>query len=264
LNSQTTVEGGSNITLDGNNVRRIFVVSPRNPGDQTLVTFQNITLVRGFAADNFGGAILGVDGVEVTLNNVVINDSRALISGGAAAAKLFQLTMSANSVQNGLGGDVAVADVKADIELSTLIGGNASAGGSSVFVGNGGTAALRGNAIAVAAGSACVRTGNGALISAGNNVGPTSSCFGHASDLDVSTFAGLGLDEFADYAGNYLNYMPLPGSVLLDRFACAGSDARVKPRQVDIDNNGTALCETGALERQVRELPASVFRDGFE
>jgi hypothetical protein len=218
-----------------------------------------------------GGALALSGNGSWFIDDSTFSNNRAALRGGALdlanstfTAKLFQLTMSANSVQNGLGGDVAVAEVKADIELSTLIGGNASAGGSSVFVGNGGTAALRGNAIAVAAGSACVRTGNGALTSAGNNVGPTSSCFGHASDLDVSTFAGLGLDEFADYGGNYLNYMPLPGSVLLDRFACAGSDARVKPRQVDIDNNGTALCDTGALERQVRELPASVFRDGFE
>lgn len=43
LNSQTTVDVGDRIILDGNSLRRIFGVAPRSPGDQTEVT---ITVTR--------------------------------------------------------------------------------------------------------------------------------------------------------------------------------------------------------------------------
>ena len=54
LNSQTIVDGGGRITLDGNNAHRIFVVAPREAGAQTEVTLRDITLRRGFAAISAG------------------------------------------------------------------------------------------------------------------------------------------------------------------------------------------------------------------
>lgn len=455
LNSQTTVDGGGRITLDGNNLHRHFVVSPRSPGDQTEVTIRDITLLRGFASGDFGGAILGTEGVAVTLDGVRINDSRAGLTGGALAmapgsvltvlgstfrnntaneggafaissltaiedsefvlntatagqggaiqswvesmsvrrsnfvfnlaerggaiykrhaevaiedsrfrdntaaidggaiyaendalqvnafgttfegniatqgagggirslndvvlvqstfhnnraqvggavsisgafqpriddvtfsgnvavlrgggidvvdaslrVKLFQLTMSGNSVQNGPGGDLALQNAVADVELSSLIGGSASGGGSSIFLGTGGSALLRGNAISVASGSPCIATTPGSLTTNGNNVGPQAACaLGHASDVNVTSFAGLGLGEFGNYGGRQQGYLPLPGSVLIDRFACAGSDIRLKPRSIDGDGNGSASCDSGAMERQLIEPGLALFRDGFE
>jgi predicted outer membrane repeat protein len=454
LNSQTTVDGGGRITLDGNNLHRIFVVAPRSPGDQTEVTIRGITLLRGFAAGDFGGAILGAEGVSVALDGVTINDSRAGLSGGAVAmapgsllnvfrsnfrnntgndggaiatsaatviedsnfvlntasvqggaiqswvaqltvrrsgfvfnlaerggaiykrnaplivedsrlrdntaaidggaiyaeadamqvnaygstfegniatqgsgggirsltdvvlalctfhnnraqvgggvslsgaflptlddctfsenfaqlrggaidvvnvtsrVKMFQITMSNNSVQNGPGGDLALQDALGEVELSSLIGGNASAGAGSIFVGSGASAILRGSAIWVAAGSACIISTPGTMTSGGNNVGTSAGCaLNHASDVNITTFAGLGLGEFGDYGGNHRGYLPLPGSVLIDRFSCAGSDMRLKPRPIDGDSNGSALCDSGAMERQPIEPGLALFRSSFE
>jgi hypothetical protein len=457
LTGQITIDGGGLITLDGNNTNRIFNVSQTNPEDQTSILIKNITLTRGFAPVDFGGAIVGSNAVVITLDNVLINNSRAAISGGAvamnagtflnvarsafrnntaqsggamairsrtviessqfslntasstgtagigeggaiqsydsdlfirdsqfsfnlgrrggviykqsallvvensrlvdnsanedggaifvesntgvrvfnstfernvapngeggalqsfgniivrqctfnnnraqvggavslsggsillfddstlsnnvasfrggaidaingaAALNLNQLTFSNNSVSNatnGAGADLALEGIAADLRLSTLIGGSA-VNGSSVLVNINASLALQGNAIAVTNGVACATLSNGVLTNNGINIGP-ASCFGNPV---VNSFAGLGLGEFADYGGNQLNYMPLPGSVLLDRIACIGDDARIKPRAVDIDGNGSALCDIGAIERQIGELPASLFRDGFE
>ncbi len=454
LNSQTTVNGGGRITLDGNNLHRIFVVAPRSPGDQTEVTIRDITLLRGFSAGDFGGAILGAEGVTLTLDRVTINDSRAGLTGGAVAMapgsllhvfrsnfrnntgndggaiatsaqtviedsnfvlntatvqggaiqswvaqltvrrtgfvfnlaerggaiykrgatvlvedsrlrdntaaidggalyaeadavqvnvysstfegniatqgaggairsltdvvlalstfhnnraqvgggvslsgaflptlddctfsenvavlrggaidavnvtsrlKMFQITMSNNSVQSGPGGDLALQNALGEVELSNLIGGNASGDAGGIFVGSGASAILRGNAIWVAAGSACVTGTPGTITSGGNNVGPSAACvLNHASDVNVTTFAGLGLGEFGDYGGNHRGYLPLSGSVLIDRFSCAGSDMRLKPRPIDGDSNGSALCDSGAMERQLIEPGLALFRSGFE
>jgi len=455
LNSQTTVDGGGRITLDGDNQHRIFVVAPRSPGDQTDVTIRDITLLRGLSFGDFGGAVFGAEGVTVTLDGVTVNDSRAGLTGGALAmapgstlnvfrssfrnnsgndggafaisattliedsefilntattgqggaiqswiapmtirrsnfvfnlgnrggaiykrhaevviessrfrdntsqldggaiyaendalqvnafdaffegniatqgaggairslndvvvaqstfhnnraqvggaisissafqpriddatfssnvavlrgggidvvnassrVKLFQLSMANNVVQNGPGGDIALQGAQADIELSTLIGGSATGGAGGILVGTGASAILRGNAIFAAAGSPCIAITSGTMTSNGNNVGPQAACaLNHASDVNVTTFAGLGVGEFGDYGGRQDGYLPLPGSPLIDRFACAGSDIRLKPRSVDGDGNGTPLCDSGAMERQLIEPGLALFRDGFE
>ncbi|MBK8284012.1 MAG: hypothetical protein IPK97_03585 [Ahniella sp.] len=74
LTGVVIIDGGGKITLDGQDVTRIFNINPRpNPEDVTLVQLRNITLNRGNSgAEPFGGAVLVNAGTTVTLDRVVI------------------------------------------------------------------------------------------------------------------------------------------------------------------------------------------------
>ena len=87
LTGVVTIDGGGKMTLDGQDVTRLFNVNPRpNPQDITDVQLRNITLNRGTSgAQPFGGAILVNAGTRLALDNVAINDSLAATSGGAIA-----------------------------------------------------------------------------------------------------------------------------------------------------------------------------------
>jgi hypothetical protein len=77
----TTIDGGGQITLDGQEARQLFVVSPG-----VSLTLRNIVLEKGFSSLD-GGAIYnglnGGDGGELLLENSTIRNSKANLSGGA-------------------------------------------------------------------------------------------------------------------------------------------------------------------------------------
>lgn len=81
LREGTTVNGGGKITLDGQNLTRIFEIV--DAGAQ--VGLANIDLIRGRAVGGYGGAVLVNTGTLVTLTNVKVLDSRADLTGGAIA-----------------------------------------------------------------------------------------------------------------------------------------------------------------------------------
>jgi len=82
LSGDSGIDGGDRIVLDGQNVTRHVVVSDEG----TRVTLRNIHLTRGFAANDFGGAVLVGTGSHLTMVDCTIDDSRAGLSGGAIAA----------------------------------------------------------------------------------------------------------------------------------------------------------------------------------
>lgn len=72
------------------------------------------------------------------------------------------------------------------------------------------------------------------------------------------SFGALGLN-----GGTTLNYLPNPGSPLIDRIpnginGCGGFDQRGVSRPTDSDNNGVAACEKGSTERASAPTAASV------
>lgn len=80
------IDGGGKITRDGQDLNRIFTVSQDGPEGRTDVTLSNLTLRRGRAINDFGGAILVNTNTALALTNVIIEDSRADLTGGAIAA----------------------------------------------------------------------------------------------------------------------------------------------------------------------------------
>ena len=88
---------------------------------------------------------------------------------------------------------------------------------------------------------------------------------GATGDINVANREALGLDPLASSSGTTKYFLPLPGSPLIDRVAVClfNTDARGATRPADGDGNGSALCDSGAIERQPLERD-TVFQNGFE
>jgi hypothetical protein len=102
-----------------------------------------------------------------------------------------------------------------------------------------------------------------AYISGGNNL-VSAGCPRGASDSAVQTLAELQLSTLANHGGEVQTLLPATTSPAIDRRACVNVDARDQPRPVDADQNGSALCDIGAVERQSNELADGIFADGFD
>lgn len=96
LSGQIAIDGGGRVTLDAQNLVRHFQITVDGPEGRTEAALRGITLSRGFASGDFGGAILSGSGVQLELQRVSIRDSRAGLSGGAIAVAPgnTQLTIS--------------------------------------------------------------------------------------------------------------------------------------------------------------------------
>lgn len=81
LSDDSTIDGGARIIIDGQNLTRLFQVG----GEGSRVTLANLRMTRGFAANDFGGAVLVQPGAHLIISNGLIASSRAGLSGGAIA-----------------------------------------------------------------------------------------------------------------------------------------------------------------------------------
>lgn len=227
-----------------------------------------------------GGAIR-MDGGQLALQKVTLSDNTATIEGGAISAlavtanfgsnpALSHVTTSNNTVTAGSGGDFALTSssgISATIDNATLMGGSASNGGT-LNLGGSMQLQIQRSLIWARAGTTCMTPSPGiaSITSLGGNIGALGCGLNAGSDGISSTFAGFGLGEFANYGGSINTFLPLPGSAAIDRGGegCLSQDARLKPAPIDGDGNGSVLCDAGAVERQLVETPAALFRNGFE
>lgn len=226
-----------------------------------------------------GGAIR-IDGGDLLLLQSTLDANLATVEGGAVSAlvsraifatnpNMRHITTSNNTVSAGSGGDFAFTSsngISAFMENMTLMAASASTGGSTLQV-NGTIRLEVGRSLLWArAGTGCVTAGTASIVSLGGNIGPLGCSLNHGSDAISGVFSGFGLGEFANYGGRVNTYLPLPGSAAIDRGGsdCVSSDARGRFAPVDGDGNGSALCDAGAVERQLREPPPALFRDNFE
>ncbi len=225
-----------------------------------------------------GGAIR-MNGGQLDLAKVTFSDNTANLGGGAISIlavtsssvinpALSHITTSNNTVTDGNGGDFAFSSSNGStgfIDSSTLMGASASTGGSTLQLGGTMRVEVQRSLIWARAGTACVSSLSN-IISLGGNIGPLGCGLNAASDANASTFADFGLGEFANYRGRLITFLPQLGSPVIDRGGtnCLAQDARNMPAPIDGDGNGSALCDAGAVERQLRELPAALFRNGFE
>ncbi|GIK73179.1 MAG: hypothetical protein BroJett021_21670 [Chloroflexota bacterium] len=79
--TDTVLDGGGLITLDGENLRRIFIVQ-----DNAHLTLRNITLTRGFASDGPGGAIWNFGVLLIQNSTLSANGTDTVFAGGAIAS----------------------------------------------------------------------------------------------------------------------------------------------------------------------------------
>lgn len=214
------------------------------------------------------------------MNGVTLDHNTANLEGGAVSALVsgsfgqsyFEyVTTFNNTASAGNGGDFALAfgsgsELIAYIGNSSLMGGSASSTGSTLQLAGVINMDIAGSLIWSRSGSACNIVAPATVTSFGGNLGQLGCSLNAGSDAISSTLAGFGLGEFADYGGNHHTLLPMVGSPVIDRdgTSCASTDSRGRPSPVDGDGNGGVVCDAGAVERQLIELPAALFRDGFE
>ncbi|MFN8485838.1 MAG: right-handed parallel beta-helix repeat-containing protein [Anaerolineae bacterium] len=133
--ADVTLDGGGLVTLDGQNERRIFSV---NTGRR--LTLKNITLTRGSAGSDQGGAVY-VAGALTVQNSSVTNSSAA--QGGAvfgkdgSAISVDRTTFSNNTATDG---GAILSQGPLTITASTFQGNSATApDGGAIVVGDGGS-----------------------------------------------------------------------------------------------------------------------------
>jgi predicted outer membrane repeat protein len=231
-----------------------------------------------------GGAIRLLDSVFTAITNSTLSDNEAELDGGAVSAttltpppgnpgifSVLQSTFADNRVTGGPGGDVHVSagsDLLASLSQSTLMGATAASGGYSLHLASGNTLFLAANLIWTPGADGCLVEGTSTIVSAGNNLGPTAACaLDAASDGGLFSFADFALGALADNGGPLRTFLPDANSPAVDWRPCDGLDSfdmRFRPRGIDADGDGAIRCDAGAVERQLTELPGSLFRDGFE
>lgn len=93
--ADTSIDGGGQITLDGNNaVRHFYVTAP------TAFNLTGLTLTQGNATGQ-GGAMLVVTPVTMALNNVALNLNTATSDGGAITAQAGVKMTLTDVIMNG-------------------------------------------------------------------------------------------------------------------------------------------------------------------
>jgi predicted outer membrane repeat protein len=231
-----------------------------------------------------GGAIRLLNSVFTSIGFSTLSNNEAEIAGGAIAATaltpppgnpalLFvrESTFAFNRVTAGVGGDVHLSPgsgLLAGLIKSTLMGATAPSGGFSLHAATGNTLVLGGTLLWTPGADGCFVEGTSTITSGGYNLGPTAACqLNDPADGGVFSFPDFGLGEFADYGGPVRSFLPEAGSIVIDWRPCDSEDfldTRFAQRAIDGDSDGSADCDAGSVERQLREAQGSLFRDGFE
>lgn len=240
------------------------------------------------AASDGGGLSFGGDAntrVDVAYTSISGNTSTSNLSGGggglhsSANTVVYNSTISGNSARNNGGGVLStLASGRMNLIQVTVYGNRADSDGANG--GNGGGLRIEGN-FADVRGSAfaanVVGTGSSAsdcdkppgltnVSFASNHLeAATSSCGFGAATGDVLGQPAL-LLALGDHGGVSETHVPGDGSPLIDSATsdvCLGNDQRRIGRPQDGDNNGSTLCDKGAVERTYAEVDP-LFANGFE
>ena len=228
INSNTTINGGGQITLSGGGSTRLF-----NLQNGASLTLQNITLQSGYSSSD-GGAIYVERLSTLTLTNSAINNSTAA-NGGAIALNGWG--------SSDAGGTLIVTNSSFSGNLSTAAalagGGN---GGGALYITGGSTATMSGSTftgnLSVNGGgihilganltvSDTTFTGNVANNSAGGGGGGAiyvdgTKNFNGTIDISASTFTN---NQSNQLGGAIFSFPEGTGSTLIDQSLFEGNSA---------------------------------------
>ncbi|MBP7623698.1 MAG: hypothetical protein KA763_06955 [Xanthomonadales bacterium] len=229
----------------------------------------------------FGGGIFAQD-FSTPLRNASFVDNLAVVDGGGLYAwnvgnlPLDNLTFSGNKTfePDGHGGDIfAYANNLQAAELqvshSTLYGSVADHGSALYSNGPGSRINLKNSLVLGFGADTCATGSSGVIASTGGNFMPGGCNPLQPTDVPISSAGELGLGALTNNGAYLYSHVPIVGSAVIDHVACPperDADQRDQPAPIDGDGNGSALCDSGAIERQPVEAPADIvlLKDGFE
>ena len=211
------------------------------------------------------------------VDNVATDAGGAIYARNTGSIQLYNLVFSGNRATDvgGQGGDLAIESngvpgtLTSQLQLShaSLLDGVGDSGASLYLVDAQSDLTLRNSIVFGASGPTC--GGPGAIFSAGWNFMPADCGPTQASDVAIATRAALQLHPLSNNVGAIAAFVPMAGSPLVDHAECVSgrtTDARGQAAPVDGDGDSNARCDSGAIERQLSEIPPAfvLFADGFE
>jgi hypothetical protein len=234
ISSALQIAGPSNplsLQVSGNNASRIFQVDAG-----PMVQLQNFIVTDGSAGN--GGAIVNLGALN--MSSMVVKSSHASAGGGinqmAGTLTLTNVTVAGNTATGGVGGGIDLEHGSASLTDCTISGNvsNSSAGGGIFIEGatsinlvkttitnNSGTTIAGGlYAGGVTTISDSIIAGNSATGNSADENGPYTDGGGNIIGLSTAATSSINpmLAPLADYGGNTLTMVPLPGSPAI----CAG------------------------------------------
>ncbi len=227
----------------------------------------------------YGGG-MAVRFFSAPIRNASFIDNRASIGGGGiyaenAALELDNLTFSGNRGLNAgaQGGDIFAGtysttfQTSVQISHSTLFGGSAPSGSAIYAHGKATAISLRNSVVLGFDADTCA--GNGLFQSQDGNFMPGACNPMQPNDVPIASASDLNFGGLTNNGSYLLSHVPNAGSALIDHVGCPplhDADQRGRSAPIDGDGNGSALCDSGSIERQLNELPAAyvLHADGFE
>jgi len=244
-----------------------------------LPNFDTVNFV-GNAA-RFGGGIF-VQNFSTPIVNASFVDNIAVVDGGGLYAwntgilALDNLTFSGNKTieVDGHGGDMfayANNTLAAELQVShsTLYGSVADHGSALYASGFGSRISLKNSLVLGFGANTCATGSAGVIVSTGGNFMPGGCNPLQPTDVPINSVGELGLGALTNNGAYLYAHVPIAGSSVIDHVACPpgrDADQRDQPAPIDGDGNGSALCDSGAIERQLVEAVADIvlLKDGFE
>ncbi len=223
----------TNVIIQNNNGQGIY-----NAG---TITITNSSIRNNMALTSSGAAIINFDIAKMTMTDVTIsgnvNENSIVHVQNNAQATLTNVTISGNYT-----GTALVSSGSAVITTTNVTIVNNTGNGLEDYSGG---VAMQNTVIAHNEAPNCWTIVN----SLGNNLEDSDTCgFNQASDI-VDTDPQL--DPLGSNGGDVQTQMPASGSPLIDagrNDVCPAQDARGAVRPFDGDDNGSALCDIGAVE----------------
>ena len=231
--------------------------------DSTIDTNTTFSI---FGSDFGGGIYFSGD----TQNSLTISGSSIINNSSGNAAGIFLNQGSEHQIQNSTlannatrssafsftGGAIRFQFTDLSIMNSTIAynTSNETNNDGAVIADTDGILTVENTIIANNTGGDCTINGiapelMGSIVSNGHNLSGDSSCsFAHPSDL-INTDPMLG--PLQNHGGSTVTFSPLPTSPAIDagdNANCLATDQRGVMRPQDGDNDGTAVCDIGAVE----------------
>jgi hypothetical protein len=288
IDNDVILDGGDNITADGNQHHRVFLVA-----ESVTATLRRFAITRGSA--DVGGGVFNQGGTLTVVDSVIIGN-RAEFAGAGIHNPSGSLTLRNSSVRGNVGaaassgggiyngGTMSItactvsgnfANGGGGIEndgaltiTNSTVSGNMTDDGMSASIANGGTITMTNSTISAnpdatiasapgavkAAGSIIHGSCVGSMASEGYNLeSPDDTCgLDQATDLVSMSGDDLGLVPLANNGGPTMTHALLPTSVAIDvipEVDCVDADGA----HLATDQRGEprdATCDVGAFEVQ--------------